>query len=80
MADLTYNDEELGLQTSLQYNVFGKRIAFVGDINTPTWWKCRVCELNLTVSKRLSKFADLKFGISDLLDSEDCDSRRCKLR
>lgn len=67
---LCYNNEETGFQTSLQYNVFGKRIAFVGDINTPTWWEMPRQILDLTVSKRLSKHADLKFGISDVLNSK----------
>lgn len=66
---LSYNDEEAGFQAALQYNVFGKRIAFVGDPATPTWWEMPRQILDLTVSKRLSKFADLKFGISDIFNS-----------
>jgi outer membrane receptor for ferrienterochelin and colicin len=67
---LSYNDSENGFQASLQYNVFGKRIAFVGDPATPTWWEMPRQILDLTVSKRLSRHADLKFGISDILNSK----------
>lgn len=66
---LFYNDEEAGLQANVQYNIFGKRIAFVGLPGQPTWWEMPRHTLDLTMSKRLSKRSDLKIGVSDLLNA-----------
>lgn len=69
-AGLFYNDEDNGLQANVQYNVFGKRIAFVGiKANTPTWWEMPRNVLDLTITKRLGPHTDLRFGVSDILNS-----------
>jgi TonB-dependent receptor len=69
-AGLSYDDQESGLQASIQYNVFGKRIAFVGNPGTPTWWEMPRQLLDLTISKRISTAVDLKLGVSDLLNAK----------
>lgn len=69
-AGLFYNDEEKGLQINAQYNVFGKRIAFVGVPGKPTWWEMPRNLLDLTISKRVGKFVDIRFGVSDSLNAK----------
>jgi outer membrane receptor for ferrienterochelin and colicin len=69
-AGLFYNDEETGLQINAQYNVFGKRIAFVGVPGKPTWWEMPRNLLDLTISKRIGEHVDLRFGVSDLLNAK----------
>lgn len=69
-AGLFYNDEETGLQVNVQYNVFGKRIVFVGVPTKPTWWEMPRNLLDLTISKRVSSKVDLRLGVSDLLNSK----------
>jgi TonB-dependent receptor len=68
-AGLFYDDTEKGIQANIQYNIFGKRIAFVGLPGQPSWWEMPRHALDLTVSKRLSHRADIRFGVSDLLNS-----------
>jgi outer membrane receptor for ferrienterochelin and colicin len=67
-AGLFYNDERAGLQANIQYNIFGKRIAFVGLPGQPSWWEMPRHMLDLTMSKRISKRTDLRFGISDVFN------------
>jgi len=67
---LYYQDEESGLQVNASYNVFGKRIFSVGDQEFPTIWEMPRHLLDLTISKSISERAELKFGVSDLLNSK----------
>jgi outer membrane receptor for ferrienterochelin and colicin len=69
-AAVFYQDDETGLQANLQYNVFGKRIAFVGIPGTPTWWEMPRHSLDFTFSKRIGLRTDLRFGISDILNAK----------
>jgi outer membrane receptor protein involved in Fe transport len=69
-AGFFYNDEDAGLQANIQYNIFGKRIAFVGLPGQPTWWEMPRHMLDLTVSKRVGKRTDIRFGVSDLLNAK----------
>lgn len=68
-AGLFYNDEDKGLQANVQYNIFGKRIAFVGLPGQSTWWEMPRHVVDLTISKKIGKRADLRFGINDLLNA-----------
>lgn len=68
-AGLYYQDENAGLQVSAQYNVFGQRIVFVGDQEFPTQWEMPRHVLDLTIAKKLGDVAELRLGISDLLNS-----------
>lgn len=69
-AGLFYSDEETGLQINAQYNIFGKRIAFVGVPGKPTWWEMPRNLLDLTISKRIGEHVDIRFGVSDLLNAK----------
>jgi TonB-dependent receptor len=50
-AGLYYADEKTGLSFNTAYNVFGKRIFTVGDVNFPTWWEMPRHSLDLQIAK-----------------------------
>lgn len=68
-AGLFYNDEVKGFQANVQYNVFGKRIAFVGLPGAPTWWELPQHLLDFSVSKRIMAKGELRLGINDILNT-----------
>lgn len=68
-AGLYYQNDESGLQISSQYNVFGKRIAFVGDKEFPTQWEMPRHVVDLTISKTIGQKTELRIGVSDLLNA-----------
>ena len=63
-----YTDEASGLSVSLAYNIFGKRIFAVGDNQLPTVYELPRHVVDLTVSKRLTKWLDARGTISDLFN------------
>ncbi|NOT75379.1 MAG: TonB-dependent receptor [Cyclobacteriaceae bacterium] len=68
-ASAYYNNIEKGLQVSIQYNVFGKRIFAVGDkLGNATQYEMPRNQIDLTVTKQLSDRLELKFGIQDILN------------
>jgi outer membrane receptor protein involved in Fe transport len=69
-AGLFYDDVDNGLQANVQYNIFGKRIAFVGLLGQPSWWEMPRHSLDITLTKTLSQRASIRFGISDVLNSK----------
>jgi len=70
-ASVYYNNAEHGLQISAQYNVFGKRIYAVGDKDSnPNQYEMPRNQIDLTVSKQLSRSFELKFGIQDILNQK----------
>ncbi|MCU0428496.1 MAG: TonB-dependent receptor [Cytophagaceae bacterium] len=66
---LYYQNDEKKMQASILYNVFGPRIAVVGDKQSRTWYEMPRHLLDLTFSKGISERSTLRFGISDLLNS-----------
>lgn len=68
-AGLYYQDDQSGLQVSAQYNVYGKRITFVGDREFPTQWEMPRHVVDLTIAKKVGERTELRLGISDLLNS-----------
>ena len=68
-AGLYYNDEETGLQASVLYNVFGKRIFAVGNIFNPTVYEMPRNVIDFTVSKRMGK-VEVKLGVQDILNQQ----------
>jgi hypothetical protein len=50
-AGLYYADDKTGLSFNTAYNVFGKRIFTVGDVNFPTWWEMPRHSLDLQIAK-----------------------------
>ncbi len=70
-ASLYYSDLTRGLQVSVQYNVFGKRIFAVGDKDSnPNQYEMPRNQIDLTISKQVSKRLEMKFGIQDLLNQK----------
>lgn len=63
-----YNHEASKTQFNIQYNVLGKRIFTIGDVQYPTQYEMPRPLVDLAASKRFGRF-ELKAGISDLLNS-----------
>ncbi len=63
-----YNHEASRTQINLQYNVLGRRIFTVGDVQYPTQYEMPRHLIDLAASKKFGKF-EVKLGISDLLNS-----------
>lgn len=66
-TSLQYQNDS-GLTINIAYNIFGKRIVYVGNNIFPTVYEMPRHSLDLTISKEFSKRFTLKFGISDLLN------------
>lgn len=70
-ASVYYNNDDNGLQVSVQYNVFGKRIYAVGDKDAnATQYEMPRNQIDFTLSKQLSQHFDLKFGVQDILNQK----------
>ncbi len=67
-AGLYYTDETSGWQASILYNVFGKRIFAVGNIDNSTMYEMPRNIIDLSIAKKINKKAELRLGIQDLLN------------
>lgn len=65
---LNYQPEEAGLTVSLNYNLIGKRIVYVGTPTNPHTWELPRNSLDLTVEKSIGKRISLKAGVKDILN------------
>mgnify|MGYP003577436513 FL=1 len=69
-AGLNYNDYDKGWQFNLSYNVFGKRIFAVGDLDqNATQYEMPRNQLDFTMSKALGTHWEIKFGNQDILNA-----------
>jgi hypothetical protein len=68
-AVLIYQGDSLGMMISLAYNRIGKRIVVVGTPNTPHTYEMPRNSLDLTLTKKLGKYIELKAGLKDILES-----------
>jgi hypothetical protein len=66
---LNYEDEARKLNINLSYNIFGKRIAFVGNSIFPTAYELWRHSLDLTLTKELNDKWKVKVGVADILNS-----------
>jgi len=64
---LQYKNDS-GLTVNIAYNIFGKRIVYVGNNIFPTVYEMPRHSLDLTVTKEINKRFNLKFGVSDILN------------
>ncbi len=64
-----FEDKNRGLQANVQYNVFGKRIVFVGNQQFPTWWEMPRHMVDLNFAKTISKSLELRFSVGDILNA-----------
>ena len=65
---LYYNLEDKGLSVTALYNIFGKRIFIVGDVNNPTIYEMPRHSIDLTVQKKFSDHWEGRIGVQDLLN------------
>jgi len=69
-----YQNTKSNLMASLMYNKIGKRISYVGDQNqgaiTPDLYEMPFNSLDFTFEKKITKWANLKFGIKNIMDDE----------
>ena len=57
-----------GLSINFAYNIYGKRIVYVGNNIFPTVYEMPRHTLDLTISKEINKRLTMKFGVSDILN------------
>jgi outer membrane receptor for ferrienterochelin and colicin len=65
---LFYENADIGLMANIMYNVIGERIITVGDPNRPSIIEKPRNLLDFTVSKKIGKRWEARFGIEDILD------------
>jgi outer membrane receptor protein involved in Fe transport len=65
---LFYNNAEKGWDVNLNYNIVGKRIAYVGTPTNPHTWELPRNAIDLTVQKRFGEHFILKAGVNDILN------------
>ncbi|HBG70088.1 MAG: hypothetical protein A2W93_10140 [Bacteroidetes bacterium GWF2_43_63] len=70
-ASLFYQNDSLGLNAGLMFNIVGKRISFVGDPFTgnPHIYEMPSNQLDLSLSKKFGKKIELKAQVRNLLNS-----------
>jgi outer membrane cobalamin receptor len=69
-AGIYYNNLNSGIQVNANYNVIGKRIFLVGTIDYPDIYEMPRNVLDLTVSKQITPYFQVKAGIADILNQE----------
>lgn len=74
-AGLYYSDVDAGFQVNVSYNVFGKRIFAIGDVNSQTGkinnanqYEMPRQQLDMTITKDFGKHFEVKIGVQDILN------------
>ncbi|RXK83495.1 TonB-dependent receptor [Filimonas effusa] len=70
-AGLQYDHELSGTNATILFNVIGRRISQVGNVNVPQMWEHPRPLLDLQVSQRLSQRASLKLSVTDILNKRN---------
>jgi len=65
---LFYNNQKSKLDINLNYNIIGKRIAYVGTPTNPNTWELPRNAIDLTIQKGLGEHFILKAGVNDILN------------
>lgn len=68
-AALNYTDDTIGLKLNVSYNIIGRRIIGVGNIDNPSIYELPRHSLDFTFSKRIGKLLELKGGIQNILNA-----------
>lgn len=63
-----YQNDSCGLSISAMYNIIGPRIAIVGVPGVPEVWEMPRNILDLTISKEIGKYVNLRFSIQDVFN------------
>jgi hypothetical protein len=66
-AGLYYNNEKIGLQVNVLYNIIGERIIYVGNQSTPDIYELPRNLLDISFTKKIGKHIQVKGGIQDIL-------------
>lgn len=70
-AGLLYDNEKLGLNTTLLYNQIGRRIAFVGNENVESIWEAGRPLIDFQIAKKIiANKAELRLNVSDVLNKK----------
>ncbi|HET6992199.1 MAG TPA: TonB-dependent receptor, partial [Bacteroidia bacterium] len=67
-AGIYYQNDSIGLQANLLYNVFGPRLFLVGTLDYANIGELSKPSLDFTVSQKICKSFALTFGIQDILN------------
>ena len=67
-AGVFYQNDSIGLSVSAMYNVIGERVVVAGIPGIPEVWEMPRHQIDLTISKKLGKAFELRFGVQDLLN------------
>ncbi len=67
---LNYENSDLGLTSSLYYNVYGKRLASVGSMGTPDVFEKPANLINFSATKTILNSLVLKLKINNLLNDQ----------
>ncbi|MFM7054212.1 MAG: TonB-dependent receptor domain-containing protein, partial [Bacteroidota bacterium] len=70
-AGVFHNNQEADLQISIMYNIVGKRVFAVGTYGTPDIYFMPRNSVDLTITKGLGKYTEIKIGIQDLLSQDE---------
>ena len=69
-AGIYYQNDSIGLSVNLMYNVVGKRIIYIGNVNDPHTYEMPRNLLDLTITKTLGKHFSIKLGINDIINQK----------
>jgi outer membrane receptor for ferrienterochelin and colicin len=68
-AGLEFTPDTSGLRITALYNVYGKRLFAVGTFGTPDIYEMPRHQLDLTLSKRISRKSEIRFTAQDILNA-----------
>ena len=65
---LYYQNDSIDLSVTALYNIIGPRIAIVGIPGVPEVWEMPRNTVDLTITKGIGKYVDLRFSIQDIFN------------
>lgn len=68
-AGINYTDDSLGLKINMGYNVIGKRLTAIGNLVSPNIYEMPRNALDMSFSKRVAKYLEIKGGIQNILNA-----------
>jgi outer membrane receptor protein involved in Fe transport len=66
---LNYTNDSIGIKANVSYNIIGKRIVAVGNIDYPDTYDMPRNSLDLTFSKRIFKKLQVSAGVQNILNA-----------
>lgn len=70
-SSIYYSDKEEGMDLSLSYNVIGRRLFGIGNIDYPSIYEMPRNLLDVTFSKRFSRIWEIKGGVQNILNARN---------